>query len=318
METPKETTTRVLYREPGAYSEFLQAYAELKSKGNIKSRIFLILRDAIYAEHRQAQEFLWNEILNLNLDVRGEEETLLAAAYAGNVWMIRQLISKGMELSQFESPMLDSPLERAASKCQLATVKFLLASYNFSDEDLDDALYSACEAPEQEFVPVEKVSPVVKVLLEAGASPDPDVHPTWSTWEEVTSNDDEETALLLLRHGANIRTRDGSSLSRAAYGMPRVMRELIKRGMRGDDIVRDDHMTFLMEAAWNKDAETVQSLLELGANIDAKDTNGMTALDYARQEHAEDIVELLKSYKKNISDFTLSCEYEIRLSHIKK
>lgn len=113
METPKETITRVLYREPGAYSEFLQAYAELKSKGNIKSRIFLILRDAIYAE--QAQEFLWNEVLELGLDVRGEEETLLAAAYAGNVWMIRQLISKGMELSQFESPMRDSPLERAAS-----------------------------------------------------------------------------------------------------------------------------------------------------------------------------------------------------------
>lgn len=54
METPKETITRVLYREPGEYSDFLQAYAALKSEGNIKSRIFLILRDAIYAEHRQA------------------------------------------------------------------------------------------------------------------------------------------------------------------------------------------------------------------------------------------------------------------------
>lgn len=84
METPKETIIRVLYREPGEYSEFLQAYAALKSKGNIKSRIFLLLRDAIYAEHRQAQEFLWNEVLNLNLDVKGEKETLLAAAYAGN------------------------------------------------------------------------------------------------------------------------------------------------------------------------------------------------------------------------------------------
>jgi ankyrin repeat protein len=56
-------------------------------------------------------------------------------------------------------------------------------------------------------------------------------------------------------------------------------------------------MTFLMEAAWNKDAETVQSLLELGANIDAKDDGGMTALDYAIQEGAQDIVTLLKSYK---------------------
>ncbi len=297
METPKETIIRVLYRDPGKYSEFLQAYAALKSKGNIKSRIFLILRDAIYAELRQAQEFLWNEVLNLNLDVRGEKETLLAAAYAGNVWMIRQLINKGMEISHFNSPVHDSPLTRAAARCQLETVKLLLELCDFSSEDLDDALYAACEAPEQESVPIEKVSPVVKVLLEAGASPDPDVHPTWSTWEEVTSNEDEETALLLLKHGADIQTRCGESLSRAAYGMPRVMRELIKRGMRGDDVVRDDNMTFLMEAAWHKDAETVQSLLELGADINAKDDNGMTALDYAIQEDAQDIVTLLKSYK---------------------
>lgn len=169
--------------------------------------------------------------------------------------------------------------------------------YSFSREDQDFALYAACEAPEKESVPVEKVSPVVKALLEAGASPDPDIHPTWSTCEEAVSNDDEETALILLEHGANMRMRRGNSLSWRSYGMPRVMRELIKRGMRGDDIVRDDNMTFLMESAWNKDIETVKTLLELGANINAKHNNGMTAIDYALQEGAEDIINLLKSYR---------------------
>lgn len=311
METPKATITRALYREPGAYSEFLQAYAELKSKGNIKSRIFLILRDAIYAEHRQAQEFLWNEILNLNLDVRGEKGTLLAAAYAGNVWMIRQMINNGMEIPHFNSPVNDSPLTRAASRCQSEAIELLLEHGSYTNKHLDYALFAACSAPEMESVPVENVMPVVSMLLNAGASADPDINNSaWCALIEAISNDDEETALLLLRHGANIRTRDGSSLSWWAYGMPRVMRELIKRGMRGDDIVRDDHMTFLMEAACHKDAETVQSLLELGANIDAKDTNGMTALDYARQEHAEDIVELLKSYKANLWQYKDSADYQ--------
>lgn len=211
--------------------------------------------------------------------------------------MIRQLITKGMEISLFNSPVHDAPLTRASARCQLEAVQLLLKLCNYSSDNLDYALYAACEAPEQESVPVEKVSPVVKVLLEAGASPDPDINPTWSTWEEAASNDDEETALLLLEYGSNIRTRSGESLSGWAYSMPRVMRELIKRGMRGDDIVRDDNMTFLMEAAWNNDIETVKTLLEQGANTDAKDDNGMTALDYAIQEGAEDIITLLKTNK---------------------
>ena len=297
METPKETIIRVLYRDPGKYSEFLQAYAALKSKGNIKSRIFLILRDAIYAEHRHAQEFLWNEVLNLNLDVRGEKETLLAAAYAGNVWMIRQLINKGMEISHFNSPVHDSPLTRAAARCQLETVKLLLELCDFSSEDLDDALYAACEAPEQESVPVEKVAPVVKVLLEAGASPNPDIHPTWSVWEEATSNDDEETILLLLKYGAGIKGCDIRLYTLWNYDMRRVIHELIKQGLRADDHVRIDGVTFLMDAVWNNDMETVQTLLSLGANIHLKDDNGWTALDYAIQEGNQEIIALLKSYK---------------------
>ena len=180
------------------------------------------------------------------------------------------------------------------------TVQLLLKLCNFSSDNLDYALFAACSAPEMESVSVENVMPVVSMLLNAGASADPDINNSaWCALIEAISNDDEETALLLLRHGANIRTRDGSSLSWWVYGMPRVMRELIKRGMRGDDIVRDDNMTFLMEAAWNKDTETVKTLLKLGADINAKDADGMTALDYARQEQAEDIVELLTSYQDN-------------------
>lgn len=67
--------------------------------------------------------------------------------------------------------------------------------------------------------------------------------------------------------------------------------------MRGDDIVRqDDNHTFLMEAAWNKDAETVKTLLELGANVSTKDDNGLTALDYAIRENAQEVIQVIKTY----------------------
>ena len=148
-------------------------------------------------------------------------------------------------------------------------------------------------------MPVDKIPPVAKLLLDAGADPNAPWYKNnhFTLIRQALSDECEDTVLLLLKYGANIRNTDGTTISKWCYNMPRVMRELIKRGMRGDDIVRDDNMTFLMEAAWNKDAETVQSLLELGANIDAKDDNGMTALDYAIQEGAQDIVTLLKSYK---------------------
>ena len=113
---------------------------------------------------------------------------------------------------------------------------------------------------------------------------------------DALDNNCEELALLLLEHGANVKSPNGGSLTWRAYGMPRVMNELIRLGMRGDDVVREDNMTFLMEAAWNKDAQTVKTLLELGANVSAKDDNGMTALDYAIQENAQEVIQVLRTY----------------------
>lgn len=47
------------------------------------------------------------------------------------------------------------------------------------------------------------------------------------------------------------------------------------------DAKDDDGMTALIFAARNSGAETVSTLIEAGANVHIKDNNGKTAYDYA-------------------------------------
>lgn len=46
--------------------------------------------------------------------------------------------------------------------------------------------------------------------------------------------------------------------------------------------------TALMKASFNGKSETAQVLLRFGANVDAKDKKGKTALEKARKNHSDD------------------------------
>lgn len=296
METIEQAIYRVLYREPEKYDEFLQLYAKLKRQGGIRSQLFPLLRKAIYAEHPQASEFLWEEILAHNLTVKGEKETLQAAAYMGNIWIIQQLVSGGMDISHFNHPVQDSPLTRAAERCQLETVKFLLDMCNYQEYEITRALCAACEAPEMNFVSVEKVAPVVKVLLEAGADPyGGSKSPIWNNMIDTGYDDDEESALLLLEYA-----HDASYfpyIYRTAICMPRLLEALIARGVSGDDITDEieEDMTLLMLAVFDEEIEAVRILLKHGVNLAARDASGKTALDYAIHSKRQDLIDLLKN-----------------------
>ena len=297
METLQQAVYRVLYREPDRFDEFLSLYAKLKVKGmgNIEQRLFMLLREAIYAEHVAAQEFLWSEIQECKLACKSDSATLKAALYMGNMWMIRELLN-GAGSSRYGILEPESLLICAASRCQLDAVCFLLDLTDYSKDDLDEALYSACEAPEMEFVPVEKVAPVVKRLLEAGASPNPDIHPSWSTLDEVVSNDDEDTAILLIEYGAGVSDCNKQANTWWSYDMKRVIHELIRQGLRANTPVRVDGVTFLMDAIWNHDIETLKLLLSLGADVEISDAYGKTAMDYAIEQNQQEIIELLNNY----------------------
>lgn len=304
METFEQAVTRILYREPEKYNEFLQLYSELKSKYSIRLRLYELLRDALWAHHERAVDFLLAEIQDCKLSAERETRVLLAASFNGNVKAIQHLVKMGAHVKAYHNHPHDFALAWAASNGQIDAVQELLRLGADAKQCESWAVFVACEAPYKENVAVEFVAPIVKVLLDAGADPEPYINtPEWSALNEALSNEDEETALLLMERGSDIRVPSGRTLTWWSYGMQRVMREFIKRGMRGDDIVREeDNHTFLMEAAWNKDAETVKTLLELGANVSAKDDNGMSALDYAIRENAQEVIQLLRTHANKEDD----------------
>jgi ankyrin repeat protein len=79
----------------------------------------------------------------------------------------------------------------------------------------------------------------------------------------------------------------------AGYGYTEVVRELIKAGARVGDPIDQFRTTPLMHAVRNGKPETVQALLELGAQITAEDTSGKTALAHAKAEGKNEIVDIL-------------------------
>ena len=115
--------------------------------------------------------------------------------------------------------------------------------------------------------------------------------------QDACSANQLEALKVLLDAGAdpNERGTDGTGILPWAvgYGYTEVVRELVKAGTRIDDPLDRFGQTPLMQAARTGKTEIVRTLLELGAKIGAKDREGKTALDYAKEKGHAEIAEIL-------------------------
>lgn len=109
----------------------------------------------------------------------------------------------------------------------------------------------------------------------------------------------------LLKHGAPNKNDVMDALRRCAEQDSRsipVMEILMKEGHVSVDERGKWDITPLMYAATHGDAETVKYLLSCGADVDAVDDDGETAIDWAERNGRTDILLLLKGDKETIPD----------------
>ncbi len=108
---------------------------------------------------------------------------------------------------------------------------------------------------------------------------------------------DMETLMLLIENGADIFDFDDEGVSvfdmAVTYDNKEMINYLIEQGKDVNKTTRKSGFTALMAAACYGRVEIAQILLESGANKDAKDMKGFTALDFARKMNKKSILTLL-------------------------
>jgi len=99
-------------------------------------------------------------------------------------------------------------------------------------------------------------------------------------------------------HGADVNTKnkeDTTALTLAAFqGQTETLKTLLDAGAEVDARAGVGSNTALINAAMGGHAESVQVLLDSGADLGAKTTDGKTALMTAEEAGYTEIVELLK------------------------
>src|SRR6185503_11632149 len=133
-----------------------------------------------------------------------------------------------------------------------------------------------------------------KELIDAGATVDLSQEDLNDALLLSARNCDTSTLKFLLKLGAKANTKDEDTTAlmlAAEYGTPEMIKALIDKGA-DIDAVDDNGWTAMMHA---DEAENVRVLLNAGANPAIKNNDGDTALAMAIRYEQEDVVQLLKS-----------------------
>ncbi|MEM1394776.1 MAG: ankyrin repeat domain-containing protein [Cyanobacteria bacterium P01_H01_bin.150] len=211
---------------------------------------------------------------------------------AGDIAGVREFIASGADVNQVEKNNGWTLLDIAANNGFTEIVNLLLQNENYVNREKNKRFHEAL------FMPIVRGHiDIVKAFIAAGA----DVNYLWSCGSGLhyaIHHSRLEIIELLLANGADINIREpeedgkkSTPLMETAYrGSSKIARILIEKG--ADINARDaEGKTALIIAAGFGNAEVAGELILAGADIDAKDNNGHTALMYASLCEPDDISE---------------------------
>jgi len=194
----------------------------------------------------------------INLDANGTQgPAVLWAAIAGKLSTLKLLVAAGASLNlKLEGNLAnDSILEYAASRNDLDMVNFLIDQKLNVDLSGDKGTTPLMAASEYH------ATKILERLLEVGANVN-------------AQNVNGDTALMLATAADTSR--------------------ILLQHHAKTELVNSKGMTVLMSAAAKNELEKVQALVEAGADINASDPRGETALTIAGDQGAADVVQWLK------------------------
>ncbi|WP_020579707.1 ankyrin repeat domain-containing protein [Actinopolymorpha alba] len=216
----------------------------------------------------------------------GAAEDVFTSAFLGDVDLLRKQIAAAPELAETPDPAADvidiTPVDHAVAGGQVETLRLLLDNVR---RPLPGAVRALRGAAEKESLPM------VKLLLDGGADATLIGAGRWVLHPQI--------APLLAARGASVRS-SGSWIGLCCTGNqgrkddPEYVRALLRHGARADDRRTGDPFgrttgvaalaaTGLHYAAKAGFVQTIEVLLEHGADPRAKDSQGRTPLDWLEE-----------------------------------
>lgn len=192
----------------------------------------------------------------------------------------------------------DAPLQIASHRGETNSMKLLLeygADPNIKDSEGSTPLQVVSSRGDLDSM---------RLLLEYGADPNVENKKWWTALHKAVDAEKIAAAKLLLQHGANpgIINNDGrTALQLASPENKRAFEDLfsmmksamMKFSAQGKRSFFDINLHKIVD---KNELETVEALLQLGLNVDMKDSNGQTPIYYAAKNGHSPMVELLLKY----------------------
>jgi ankyrin repeat protein len=268
---------------------------------------------------------------DINKENFDKETPLFMAVTAGNVELITYLVEKGAAIDHVNHELF-TPLLVSVFNGDLDTTKVLI--------DLGANVNPLPEFPGQAITIMlgnvgadyqEEILPLLELLIEAGADVNKPASNGWTALIYAIAADLDAVATLLLEKGkadpnlvqenAGMPMYEAAKKSDGAFlkmllvhnGNPNAGEGFAKPIFAAANGGGEDTVQTLIDAgadievaapngqtplffSLNNDLEITETLLKAGANKDAKDNDGKTVLDWATKDENEDVLELLAKY----------------------